>query len=198
MPDVRIKDITTEAVDAHSDDYIPLDGATNGTRKAKAIDFRKKSFAELIAALDSDSSLRNAFLTVLGLTPAQFPPDTGIWNVTASPTDGTPQSLNSLIARMKAVDPTLVGSALPAPLPSAVNDFAFSELYTLDSNSKPYQFLEASDAGLTVYASAANQWGYFKIVNKGTAYAFIVEAPDGIALTLNPGESVELFSGGAV
>lgn len=33
MANTRIKDITTTASSTASDDYLPLDGATNGTRK---------------------------------------------------------------------------------------------------------------------------------------------------------------------
>ena len=38
MSNIRIKDIETTASSSASDDYVALDGATNGTRKIKASD----------------------------------------------------------------------------------------------------------------------------------------------------------------
>ena len=70
MSTTRIKDISATAVTAASDDYLALDGATNGTRKIKASDIGGGGGTTLVIDVDgTDYPVTGlAQMTVSGVT----------------------------------------------------------------------------------------------------------------------------------
>lgn len=70
MSNIRIKDLTTTASSPASDDYLPLDGTSNGTRKIKATDINSDTTyvigitGGVITLTDSDGGTSTATLPV--------------------------------------------------------------------------------------------------------------------------------------
>lgn len=70
MSNIRIKDLTTTALTAASDDYLAIDGDTNGTRKIKANEISTDTTYTLsisgnvLTLTDSDGGTSTATLPV--------------------------------------------------------------------------------------------------------------------------------------
>lgn len=59
MSTTRIKDLTTTAVAASNDDYIAIDGATNGTRKIKPSDLTTNITVDSAMSSSSENPVQN-------------------------------------------------------------------------------------------------------------------------------------------
>ena len=67
---VRIKDLTTTATEAASDDYVAIDGATNGTRKILASDFGGEKMIDFESSLTPSIDARGVSFGIYSVTPA--------------------------------------------------------------------------------------------------------------------------------